>query len=144
MRCLRMLVSLVVAIGAFVPAGLAQVSATPQRYVLVVMADAVPGREAEFNDWYSNVHIPDLLTIPGLRAAQRFVVATDCLSGGSPKYLAIYEVETEDLARFKAALGAKAKTITLSPALDRASITMRYFRELGPRATADHPQPAVK
>jgi hypothetical protein len=64
--------------------------------LLVVYSDAVPGREAEFNDWYTHVHIRDVMRIPGALAVQRFEL---CESGstappsflpGGARYLAIY------------------------------------------------------
>jgi len=50
-----------------------------------------PSLEAEFNAWYTNEHIPDLLKLPGFLDAARY----QAVSGG-PKYLAAYEVETTD------------------------------------------------
>ena len=69
------------------------------RYNLLALTNAVPGREAEFNDWYTNVHLADVLKLPGVQAAQRF-----CLSGIQHRagahpweYMAVYEIETDDL-----------------------------------------------
>ena len=47
--------------------------------------------EAEFNNWYTNEHLPDLLKLPGFLDAARY----QAVSGG-PKYLAAYEVESSD------------------------------------------------
>ena len=35
------------------------------------MTDPLEGKPDEFNESYSNVHIPDLLKVPGVVAAQR-------------------------------------------------------------------------
>lgn len=76
------------------------------KYVLVVLTNPVAGREEEFNSWYNNQHVPDVLKIPGFRSAQRFKLAQP---DGSPyKYLALYEVETDDLARTLGELPARA------------------------------------
>ena len=40
--------------------------------VLLVMTEPLPGKEDEFNDWYSNVHLHELVKVPGIAAAQRF------------------------------------------------------------------------
>ncbi len=50
------------------------------------------GREAEFNNWYTNIHIPDILQLPGFKSAARYQIAA---SPEAPhgKYLAIYEIE---------------------------------------------------
>jgi hypothetical protein len=58
-----------------------------------------PSCEDEYNDWYTNTHIPDLLAGPGFRSAQRYKRVDQ---GGppaqGPAYLAIYQLEAEDLA----------------------------------------------
>jgi hypothetical protein len=53
-------------------------------------------REEEFNDWYSNIHIPDLLAVPGFVRAARYV-NPDPSSWETGKYLAIYEIETDNI-----------------------------------------------
>ena len=42
------------------------------RYNLIVLTNPVDGREDEYNDWYTNVHLDDVLKIPGVVGAQRF------------------------------------------------------------------------
>ncbi|MFN0073688.1 MAG: hypothetical protein ACKVVP_19585 [Chloroflexota bacterium] len=60
--------------------------------IFLVYADlADPSLEAEFNDWYSNEHIPQLLGLPGFLDAARY----KAVSGG-PAYLAAYELESPD------------------------------------------------
>src|SRR5689334_21704914 len=76
-------------------------TATPMRgALLIVYSDPVEGREAEFNDWYSNVHIRDVMRIPGSEAVQRFVCGARQMPGarlpGTGRYLAIYEVRDPD------------------------------------------------
>ena len=47
------------------------------RYVYLVFANPVPGKEAEFNDWYTNRHMGDLVQRPGWLGAQRFRLVAD-------------------------------------------------------------------
>ena len=70
-----------------------------QRYSLVVMTNPVEGRDGEYNDWYTNTHLDDVLKIPGITGAQRFHRSdTQRDDGPFPwGYLAIYECETDDL-----------------------------------------------
>jgi hypothetical protein len=62
------------------------------------MTKPVEGREAEYNDWYQNVHLDDLVAIDGVKSAQRFHLnqAVSCDKPPLP-YLAIYDVETNDI-----------------------------------------------
>ena len=56
-------------------------------------ADAA--REAEFNEWYDKTHLPDVLETPGYIRATRYENIEP--SEGEAKYLALYEVETDDI-----------------------------------------------
>ena len=58
-----------------------------------------PAREAEYNEWYNNFHVPDMLAIPGMISATRWTSGTD-KSGQHRKYLALYELETDDIKEF--------------------------------------------
>ena len=60
------------------------------RAVLIVMSDAVEGRDDEYNDWYDRVHLADVLALPGFVAARRYV-AEPSVHGELPaqRYLAV-------------------------------------------------------
>ena len=71
---------------------------TVAKHVLMVLTNAKDGQEEEFNSWYTEVHLKDVLKVDGFVAAQRFEQADQQLGEKGPhRYLAIYEVETEDL-----------------------------------------------
>ncbi|MBT5195713.1 MAG: hypothetical protein HOM07_25485, partial [Rhodospirillaceae bacterium] len=40
--------------------------------ILVVLTNPVAGKEDEFNDWYSNIHIQEICQLSGFKSAQRF------------------------------------------------------------------------
>ena len=46
-----------------------------------------PSREREFNDWYDNMHVPDVLKTPGFVAVTRY--ASREFQNGRGKHLAI-------------------------------------------------------
>jgi hypothetical protein len=88
------------------------------KHILVVLTNPVEGKDAEYNDWYTNQHLGDVIGIEGYVAARRYKLSDGQLSEGQLPYgyLAIYEVETDDLP-------ATAKRLTgtdmyISPALD--------------------------
>lgn len=54
-------------------------------------------RDSEFNTWYDTVHIPDVLSSPGHKSAARYVIKDRVKGRG--KYLAVYEIETDDIKR---------------------------------------------
>ena len=68
------------------------------RHILVVHSNAVAGREDEYNDWYSNRHLDDLRALPGVVSARRLKLAgRQMRTQSSFKYLALYEIEADDV-----------------------------------------------
>jgi hypothetical protein len=76
-----------------------------KKYKMVVFTNAVEGKEQEFNDWYQNTHLKDIVSIKSFVQAQRFRFHTNIVPGGTnpARYMAIYDIETDDI---DAALGA--------------------------------------
>ena len=104
------------------------------QYVFVVYTNAVAGQDDAYNDWYDNQHLGDVTRIPGYIAAQRFeFVPIEGTTQSTHRYLALYTVETDDLAATHEALMAAAGSpaLPLSDALDRNGAVMSYFRALG-------------
>lgn len=87
--------------------------------VLIVLSNPVAGREDEYNNWYSQQHLADVLKVPGYKSAQRFTLAQADASA-QWRYLAIYEFETDDPANAMAALMSRAGSpdMVLSEAMD--------------------------
>ena len=59
---------------------------------LLVMMQAPPAFEDEFNAWYDAEHIPERLAVPGFETGLRYV----CLSG-SPRFLAMYDTQSPEV-----------------------------------------------
>ena len=75
-----------------------------EKWLLIGLSNCTdPSREEDFNRWYDTVHVPDVLKTPGALRATRF--KNDEPQEGHWKYLAIYEVETEDIQRTTTILG---------------------------------------
>jgi hypothetical protein len=67
--------------------------------------------DAEFNAWYEGTHIPQVrAAIPAVSAVHRYRAADVPPGPGTPahRYLAVYELDTDDVAGAMAALGAAA------------------------------------
>jgi hypothetical protein len=85
------------------------------KHLFAVLTNCVEGGdEQEFNDWYTNTHLKDILTVPGYVKATRYqlssaqVMAADQLTY---RYLTLYELETDDIAATAAALPADADEV---------------------------------
>jgi hypothetical protein len=110
------------------------------KYTFVVLTNPVSGKEEEYNKWYNGQHIPDILNIPGFVGAQRFILA-DHQMGGAPakhKYLALYEIETDDLAATINELRKRQGTpeIVSSDAIDTKDVVAVYFEPVTEKVMA--------
>jgi hypothetical protein len=111
-----------------------------QKYQFVVLTNPEPGQEKVYNEWYNNQHIPDVLNLPGVVAAQRFKLS-DTQRAEPPypwSYLAIYEVETDNLDETIAALKSRGGTpaMPMTKALSAERLAW-FFQPITERVTAD-------
>lgn len=61
-----------------------------------------PSREKESNDWYDNIHVPDILEMPEVVRAARYENGSPAEGWG--EFLALYEIETDDIGQTMMAL----------------------------------------
>lgn len=103
------------------------------QHVLMVMSNPVEGREDEYNEWYDNVHLGEVLQVPGFVAARRYAAAGS-VRGESPyRYLSIYEIEADDLEAATAALQAGVRGMHMSDAIDTVDVAAWGFTAVGDR-----------
>ena len=69
-----------------------------------------PAKEAEFNEWYTNVHVQDVLKTGIVKRATRYE-ATAPPAEGRGKFVAIYEIESNDIAATMEEYKSKMKVI---------------------------------
>lgn len=107
------------------------------QYFFVVFTDAVPGKEEEFNAWYDQQHLADVLRVPGFVAARRFKLAQPH-SDLPGRYLALYEIETDAPQAALAELMSRGGTaqMVMSEAMDMSKVSATLFAALGARRTA--------
>ncbi|WP_340314548.1 hypothetical protein [Rhizorhabdus argentea] len=66
------------------------------KQLLIVLSNAHAGRDDEFNQWYSYVHVRDVMRSRSAIAVQRFVLSEAQLPGRATpehRYLALYEAD---------------------------------------------------
>jgi len=111
------------------------------KYTFVVLSNpTTPAQEAEYNEWYNKTHIPDVLNVPCFVAAQRFKLAEAQFADGKPahRYLALYELETDDLKGALAELQKRVGTadMYMSPAIDMKGLSASTFTPVAERVLA--------
>jgi hypothetical protein len=70
------------------------------KYLLIVQAEIEPAKEAAWNNWYNEEHLPDALACPGVLSGNRYVSHGEAIltkGGGKSRsaakaYVAIYEL----------------------------------------------------
>jgi hypothetical protein len=107
------------------------------RFLWLVLTNPAEGAEEEYNRWYDEEHVPDMLNVDGVASVQRFQHVTSVGPEPGQGYLAVYEVEADSpedvLAAFDKAR-AEPGRIRLSPALD-PNASQWFFRPIGPLST---------
>ncbi len=117
------------------------------RSIFLVLSDATgPDTDAEFNRWYSEKHIQDVATVPGVVSATRYriekgVTVLPGVSADRHGFVAIYEIEArtkEELESFAATLrkSIDAGSVDVSPTLDFAGVTGSLCVPITARVTA--------
>jgi hypothetical protein len=101
---------------------------------MMVFSDAVSGLEDDYNDWYSNVHLPEVINTDGFVAAQRFQ-STGVGDVPDHQYLAIYEIQGDPEAAAAALYAGTASRTPTSEGLARpvtvwwySAITDQFLR----------------
>jgi hypothetical protein len=107
---------------------------------LIVFTEPSPGREDEYNRWYDEVHLREVLEVDGFVAAQRFRLADAQIGdagGETPAtYLAIYEIEADSLEAALEKLNAGSGTMEMSDALDLDGARAIAYSAIGDRQLA--------
>ena len=100
------------------------------RYVMVVPSAAKPGREDDYNEWYDSRHIHDICAIPGVISGRRFTAEAASPNPTPAKYMAIYEIETDDITSVLAGMGQRAAAgeMPMTDALDLDTAQIWFYK----------------
>lgn len=111
----------------------------------VVLTNPIEGTDDVFTAWYDAVHIPEVLKVPGVVAAQRYVLADLSppegdvppeLSAPSHRCLVIYDLDSDPGTVMSAFLdGFASGTLSLDDSLDLTSVSLTGWTAAGERRT---------
>jgi hypothetical protein len=80
----------------------------PKAIMFVQSSPSAPDREADYNNWYTNTHLADVLQIPGITGARRFKASQVAPPPpGSHQYCAVYELDVDDVSSVMEELGQR-------------------------------------
>lgn len=106
--------------------------------LMVIFSDPTgPDEEAEYNRWYSDKHLRDVVGVPGIVSATRYRLdkgvrmADGAMPPNGAGYMALYELEAETTEELQAISDALAAAIgegkvDVSPSLDAARIEASF------------------
>jgi len=106
-------------------------------YTLVVYTTPVEGREDDYNDWYDNQHLGDVIAAAGFDRAERLrLTDIGTPTAGQHRYLALYQVETDDPGSAWKGLMAASGTdaMPMSDAIDLAKSSIGFFETISSRS----------
>ena len=113
----------------------------PDKFIQIVFSNPLQDRDDEFNEWYDNVHIPQLLAVPGMLSAQRYTLRDSEMyraPGGRPpehRYAIIYEMEGDvDAIMQKIQEAVAGGHIQMHDSLDMDSWRLSFWTPQGDKA----------
>jgi hypothetical protein len=91
---------------------------------LLVYTSPVPGLEADYHRWYDEVHLAEVLGVPGFVAAERYAAA------GPGRFAALYTIESEDIDGALRIFDERRARFRMPPSLDPRSVEIHLLRAL--------------
>jgi hypothetical protein len=106
----------------------------------IVFSDAMAGKEAEFNKWYDEVHVPEFTRIPGVVGGERLKLAEGVGSPGAlAPYIANFDIETSDPEAFyKSFFEAQKAWKKEDTLMDWSKLSGMVYRAIGPEKHPAH------
>jgi nitroreductase len=105
-------------------------------YLVLVMSNPVPGRDAEYNSWYENPHLDQVIESAGFRTAQRFHLDAEQGVSSPHRYLALYETDGASADEVLERLNRSRPERVQSDAIDAPGAGVWVFTPTGELHTA--------
>jgi hypothetical protein len=100
-------------------------------YVMAVYSNAQPGRDADYMNWYENVHVKEICTIKGVTEGHVYQILPTSPAKPNTTYMAIYELDVDDPMSVMAEIGRKSQAgeMTMTDAIDAASAQITLYKK---------------
>ncbi len=103
-----------------------------KKQLVLVLTEPVEGREDEFNDYYEDLHLDEVLQTTGWRTAQRYRLIDQAGQACPLPYLAVYEAESVEGKSAIKTMNETRSGRQQSDALDRRTAGAWVFEAIGP------------
>jgi hypothetical protein len=116
--------------------------------LFIALTNPIEGQDDAFNRWYDAQHLPEVLDVPGVVAAQRYDIVElkvpddqelpAQLPPPTHRYMVIYELDNEpDVVMAEFLKRVMAGTLSLGEWLDLTTISLNGWSPRGERVLAD-------
>lgn len=103
------------------------------KHIVVVLTEPTEGNEKDFDDYYENLHLDEVLSSTGWQSAQRFKLVDEQGRACPLPYLALYEAEAESSQEVLATLTATRPKRQQSKSINKRTAGVWVFAATGPR-----------
>ena len=104
-----------------------------KKHLVLILTEPTPGQEDEFNNYYENLHLREVLDTTKLQSAQRFKLVDEAGEPCPLPYLAVYETEAEDATGIIENINATRAQRQQSKSLNKRTGRVWVFEEIGPK-----------
>ncbi len=105
----------------------------PKRHLVLILSEPTEGREDEYNEYYENLHLREVLQTTELLSAQRFQLVDEKGAPCPLPYLALYEAEADDPGEVIRNIDETRRQRQQSEALNKRTAGVWVFQEIGPK-----------
>ena len=106
---------------------------TDKKHMVLVLSEPTEGQTEEFDRYYEQDHIDEVLATTGWSSGQRFRLADEVGAACPLPYLALYEAWSEDAASVLKTLSDTRDQRAQSKSLNKRTAGVWVFEETGPR-----------
>ena len=85
------------------------------QYLVLIKSNAVKGREADYERWYNDIHLPEILARDGFTGGQQFRVEEGHPEAGRFSHFVAMDLKTDDPEAALAALGEAFASGDMTP-----------------------------
>ncbi len=104
-----------------------------KQHLVLILTEPTEGNEDEFNDYYENLHLDEVLETTNLNSAQRFKLVGQAGEDCPLPYLAVYETEADSAEEVISNLNETRSQRQQSDALNRRTGRVWVFEATGPK-----------
>jgi hypothetical protein len=103
-----------------------------KKQLVLVLSEPTKGNESEFNQYYEDLHLDEVLQTTGWKTAQRYKLVEQAGQECPFPYLAVYEAESAEGKSAIATMNETRSQRQQSDAINRRTAAAWIFEAIGP------------